>query len=138
VRDAVRAGGHDHHVIQEQRPARDERHELVERVPRERRGPAALRVQRVALDVRHRGQDEEDAGEQEDHRREAEGVARNHAEREVHGRTERARADDGEAGRTEPGDEPHPLVDRRPAVAADACEPLAGVLHDSSRKAAAR
>ena len=48
-------------VVEQDRPAGDEADELVEREARERRGAAALDVQRRALDVRHEREDEEDA-----------------------------------------------------------------------------
>ena len=57
--------------------------ELVERVAGEDRRAAALLVQRGALDVGHRGQGEEDAGDQEDDRRQAQRALGDDAEREV-------------------------------------------------------
>ena len=50
-------------VVEQDRPAGDEAPQLVERVAREHRRAAALLVQRGALDVGHRGQDEEHAAD---------------------------------------------------------------------------
>ena len=70
-------------VVEAQRPPGDERHELVERVPREARGAAGLGEHRRALGVRLGGQREQAAGEHEHDRREPERVRRDQAERVV-------------------------------------------------------
>ena len=71
------------HVVEQDRPARDEADELVEGVAGEDRRAAAVLVQRGALDVGHRGQREHHRRDQEHERRQPERVAGDHAEREV-------------------------------------------------------
>ena len=86
------------HVVEQDRPARDEAHELVERVAREHRRAAPVLVQRGALDVGHRRQPEQQRGRQEHERREAQRVPDDHAEGEVDRARER-RVDDREQDR---------------------------------------
>ena len=59
VRDEERRDGDRDHVVEELRPGRCERHDLVERVAREARGPACLGVAHGPLGVR-RGRGRED------------------------------------------------------------------------------
>ena len=77
-----RERGHDQ-VVEEERPARDEPGEVVERAADERRGAARLPQLRRAFGVRQRDDEEEQAGEEEDERRQAERVAGDDPEREV-------------------------------------------------------
>jgi hypothetical protein len=70
-------------VVKAQRPAGEERHELVEGVPRERRRAARLRVVNGALGVRRRRRREDDAADDEDERGETERDAGGEAERVV-------------------------------------------------------
>jgi hypothetical protein len=76
-------------VVEAQRPAGDERDELVERVSRERGGASGLRNHRGALGVGLRGEREQAARDHEDDRRQSERVG---------------------------GDDPERVVDRRPDV----------------------
>ena len=94
-----RQGDHEHEVEQD-RPAGDEAHQLVERVAREGRGAAALAEHRAALDVGERVEDERDPGGEEDQRGQPEPAVRDHADREVDGeadRRERRREQPGHA-----------------------------------------
>ena len=101
VRDEERRDGDGDDVDEHLRPARDEADELVERVPREARGAARLGVARGALGVGRGGRREDDAGDDEDERRQAERVERREPERVVDrgadvavgGREERGRAE---------------------------------------------
>ena len=77
-----RQGDHDQ-VVDQDRPAGDEGDQLVEGVAGEGRGAAALAEHRPALDVAERGQDEQQAGGEEDQRRQAEAAVGDDAEREV-------------------------------------------------------
>ena len=77
-----RQGDHDQ-VVDQDRPAGDEGDQLVEGVAGEGRGAAALAEHRPALDVGERGQAEEQAGGEEDQRRQPEAAVGDDAEREV-------------------------------------------------------
>src|SRR6185312_1952764 len=92
-----REGGdrEQYRVVEQDRPAGDEAHQLVEGVAREDARSTALAVERRTLDVRHRGEREEHAGDQKDDRREPERSLRDDAEREVH-RADRHRVDEPE------------------------------------------
>ena len=74
-------------VVEAERPPGDERHELVERVPREARGAARLGEHRRSLGVRLGGEREQPPREHEHDRREPERVGRHQAERVVDRRT---------------------------------------------------
>ena len=80
VRHEERADGDRDDVVERQRPAGDERRELVERVARERARAARLGEHGRALGVRLGGEGEQAAGEHEDHRREAQRVRGDQAE----------------------------------------------------------
>ena len=99
VRDRDRRQGGDDQVVDQDRPAGDEGDQLVEGVAGEARGAAALAEHRPALDVAERGQHEEQAGGEEDQRRQAEAAVGDDAEREVDREADR-RVD----GDEEPGD----------------------------------
>ena len=71
------------HVVEHLRPRGSERDELVERVPRERRGAAGLGVAHRSLGVRRGRRGEDEAADDEDERRQAERDARRQAERVV-------------------------------------------------------
>ena len=83
VRDEDHRDRDGDHVVEHLRPRRPERDELVERVARERRRAAGLRIAHGALGVGRRGRREDDAADDEDERREAERDARGQAERVV-------------------------------------------------------
>ena len=70
-------------VVEAERPAGEERDQLVERVAGEARGPARLGEHRRALGVRLGGQREQPTGQHEHHRREAERVGGDQAQRVV-------------------------------------------------------
>ena len=71
------------HVVEHLAPGREERPELVERVARERRGPAGLGEHRGRLGVRRGGQEEDEPRDDEDDRGEPERERRHQAERVV-------------------------------------------------------
>ena len=71
------------HVVEHLRPRGPERDELVERVPRERRRAARLRVAHRSLGVGRGRRGEDEAADDEDERRQAERDARRQAERVV-------------------------------------------------------
>ena len=96
-----RQGGHDQ-VVDQDRPAGDEGDQLVEGVAGEARGAAALAEHRPALDVAERGQDEEQAGGEEDQRRQAEAAVGDDAEREVDREADRRVDGDEQPGDAEP------------------------------------
>ena len=75
-------------VVEHQRPAGAEAHELVEGVTGEARRAAGLGEHRGGLGIREGRHDEQQAGEHEDQRREPQGVERHHAERVVDRRTD--------------------------------------------------
>ena len=98
VRHEERRDGDREDVVQAQGPAGEERHDIVERVARERRGAAGFREHGRALGVRFGRQREQPAGEQEDQRRQAERMGGDESERVVDrradvavGRSEQAR-----------------------------------------------
>jgi hypothetical protein len=94
VGDGDRADRHHDQVVEQDRPAGDEAPELVEGVARERRGSAALRVERAALDVGGDREDEQQARQQEGDGREAERVVGHlaeHHEQPGHDRAEQDR-----------------------------------------------
>ena len=70
-------------VVERQRPAGEERDDLVEGVAGEGGGAARLGEHRRALGVGLRGEGEQAAGEDEDHRRQAQRVGGDQAERVV-------------------------------------------------------
>ena len=122
----VGGDGDQDRVVQQDRPTGDEADELVERVSREHGRSTAILVQGRALDVGERGEREEQRGEQEHERRQAEGVTGDHAQREVD-RAGKRRVDDREQpGRADapPGDHPR----ARGQFAAGAIEPLRSLL----------
>jgi hypothetical protein len=90
------------HVVQHLGPGSPEADRLVERVPREARRPAGLREADRALGVGHRGGGEDQAGDHEDERgeaeredgRDAERVVDRRADVAVDGREERGRSED--------------------------------------------
>jgi hypothetical protein len=75
--------GDDDQVVDQDRPAGDEGDQLVEGVAGEGRGAAALAEHGAALDVAERGQPEQQAGGEEDQRRQAEAAVGDDAEGEV-------------------------------------------------------
>ena len=85
-------------VVEQDRPAGDEAHELVERVAGEHRRAAALLVHRGALGVGHRGEGEKPRGDHEHQRRQPERPPGDHPEREVDGAGQRG-VDDREQDR---------------------------------------
>ena len=85
VRQEERREGGDDQVVEEERPARDEAGEVVERAPDERRGAAGLAQLGRALGVRQRDDEEEQPGREQDVRREPERPRRDDPEREVDG-----------------------------------------------------
>jgi hypothetical protein len=87
VRDEERADRDGHHVVEHLAPGGEEGPELVERAAGEARGAARLRIHRRRLGVGGRGAQEEDAGDHEDDRRQAQRVARDQAERVIDRRT---------------------------------------------------
>ena len=102
VRDEDHRDRDGDHVVQHLRPGGPERDELVERVAREARRAARLRVADGALGVGRGGRREDQAADDEDERREPERDAGRQAERVVDrradvavgGREERGRAED--------------------------------------------
>jgi hypothetical protein len=80
VRHEVRRDGDRDRVVEHLRPGREERPELVERVAREARRPAGLGVHRCGLGVGRSRQVEDDAGDDEHHRGEAQREARHQPE----------------------------------------------------------
>ena len=101
VRDEERRDGDRDHVVQELRPGGAEADELVEGVAREARGAAGLRVADGAFGVRQRGGGEDQAGDDEDERRQAEREDGGDAERVVDRRADVAVGGGEERGRTE-------------------------------------
>ena len=101
VRDEERRDGDRDDVDEHLRPARREAHELVERVPGEARRAPGLRKACRASGVRRGRRGEHDPGDDEDERRQPEGVDGRQAERvvdrgadvAVRGREERGRAE---------------------------------------------
>ena len=83
VRHEERRDGDREDVVEAQRPAGEERDDIVEGMARERRGPARFGEHRGALGVRFRCQREQAAREYEHERREAQRVGGNQAERVV-------------------------------------------------------
>ncbi len=83
VRHEERRDGDRDRVVEHLAPGGEERPELVEGVPRERGGAAGLGVHGGGLGVGRGRQVEDHAGDQEDHRRQAEGEGRDQAERVV-------------------------------------------------------
>ena len=79
VRHEERRDGDRADVGEHLRPGGEERPELVERAPGERGRAARLRVHRGRLGVGRRRAEEEEPGDHEDHRREAERVGRDQA-----------------------------------------------------------
>ena len=98
LRRGVGADGDQDDVVEQDRPAGDERDELVEGVAGEHGGAAGLLVQGGALDVGHRGQPEHHRGDQEHERGEPERVVDDDPEREEHGARQRG-VDDPEQDR---------------------------------------
>ena len=98
VRRRERGDRDEDQEVEEDRPARDEAPQLVERVAGEHRRAAAVLVQRGALDVGHRRQDEEQPGDEVDDRGEPERVVGDDPEREVDRARDR-RVDDREDDR---------------------------------------
>ena len=102
VRDEDHRDRDGDHVVEHLGPGGEERHELVERVPREARGSARLRIADGALGVGRRRRREDQAADDEDDRRQAEGdpgrqperVVDRRADVAVRGREERRRAED--------------------------------------------
>ena len=95
-----REGDHDQ-VVEEERPAGQEAQQVVERAPDEGRGAAGLRDRRRSLRVGEGDEQEEDAAEQEDERREPERVGGDDAEREIDRRGDLAIGDREERRRIE-------------------------------------
>jgi hypothetical protein len=85
-------------VVEQDRPAGDEAHELVEGEAREDRRAGAVLVEARALDVGHRRHHEEHAGGEEHERREGERAVGHDAQREVDGAGDRG-VDDREERR---------------------------------------
>ena len=83
LRRRVGRDGDQDDVVEQDRPAGDEAHELVEGVAGEHRRAAAVLVQRGALHVGHRRQREQQRRDQEHERRQPERVPGDHPEREV-------------------------------------------------------
>ena len=75
-------------VVQAQRPAREERDHLVERVARERGGAAGFGIHRRTLGIRLGRQHEQATREHEHQRREAQRVEGDQAERVIDGRAD--------------------------------------------------
>ena len=106
VADDDRGGRHDDQVVEQDGPAGDEAPELVEGVAGERRGAAALGMQRVALEVGGARDHQEGSGQQVDERREAERVAGDHPQREEDRRDDRAQHDREQRGHAQPACDP--------------------------------
>ena len=83
VRHEERRDGDRDDVVEHLAPRGEEGPELVERAPRERGRAAGLRVHRRGFRVRGGGAVEEEAGDDEDHRRQTERVGRDESERVV-------------------------------------------------------
>ena len=98
LRRRVRRDGDQDDVVEQDRPAGDEAHELVEGVAGEHGRTAPLGVQRGTLDVGHRRQREQQRRDQEDDRRQPQRVTRDHSQGEVDGARQR-RVDDREDDR---------------------------------------
>src|SRR6185436_15357603 len=96
-----RRQGGDDQVVDQDRPAGDEGDQLVEGVAGEARGAAPLAQHRAPLDVAERSQHEEQAGGEEDQRRQAEAAIGDDAEREVDRETDRGIDGDEETGDAE-------------------------------------
>jgi hypothetical protein len=88
-------------VVEEESPAGHEAREVVERPPHERRRTAGLGQCCSAFRVRQRDDQEEHAGGEQDDRREAERMRREHAEREVDRRCDLAVGDREQRTRVE-------------------------------------
>ena len=101
VRHADRRQGDHDQVVEQDRPGGDEGDELVEGVAGEGRGAAALAEHRPALDVGERRQPEEQAGDEEDQRGEAEAALGDDAEREVDREADRRVGGSEEPGHAE-------------------------------------
>ena len=101
VGDGNRRQRGDDQVVDQDRPTGDEGDQLVERVAGEAGGAAPLADHRAALDVAERGEDEQQAGGQEDQRRQPEAAIGDDAEREVDRETDRRVDGDEEAGDAE-------------------------------------
>ncbi len=95
ARDGQRRDRDQDRVVEEDGPAGDEAHELVERVAGEHSRAAALGMHRRSLRIGHHRQPEEQPGDQEYDRRQPVGVARDDPEREVH-RADRGRINNRE------------------------------------------
>ena len=101
VRDEERRQGDHDQVVEAERPAGEEAGEVVVGAADERRGAAGLGDRRGALGVRERDDEEEQADDQEDERREAERVGGEDAEGEVDRRCDLAVGDGEERARVE-------------------------------------
>ena len=104
VRHEERRDGDRDRVVEHLRPGGEEGRELVEGAAGERRRAARLGVHRGGLGVGGRRQIEDEAGDDEDDRRQAERERRDEAERVVD-----RRADVAVGGREEGVDPQHPL-----------------------------
>ena len=102
VRDRDRRRCDHDQVVDQDRPARDEADQLVERVAGEGRRAAPLPEHRAPLDVGERGEREHQPGQQEDHRRQAQPAVGHHADREVDREPHRGGGRGIEEGHTEP------------------------------------
>ena len=102
VRHRDRRQGDDDQVVDQDRPAGDEGDQLVEGVAGEARGAAALAQHRPALDVASVVSAEEQAGGEEDQRRQAEAAVGDDAEREVDREADRRVDGDEQPGHAEP------------------------------------
>ena len=131
VGDDDRTRRHHDQVVEQDRPAGDEAPELVEGVARERRGAAALDVERGALDVGGHRDGEEEPGDHVDERRQPERVAGDDAEREEHRRDDGAQRDGEQRGLAQPARDPQPrtLGALAQPLARPQRRPDAGVAH---------
>ena len=109
VRQEERGERGDDQIVEEERPACDEAGEVVEGAPDEGRRAAGLPQLRRSLGVRQRDDEEDDAREEQDVRREAERLRGDDPEREVDRAGDLAVRDAEQVRRAEPALKPRKL-----------------------------